>query len=273
MFNGFPDNFKREDEDVLSEFRQKQVNFDIEERRNEINNSRSLFIGALAGLIMAGVVGWFVLAPQYQSDSPADVPVIRRPVTVIKEQPSEPADVEIAHQEKTVYDIIEKRMEGATVEETILPPAEEPNVAAIETLIEEVSETGEIIREARVESLTTRVVETAPVMETPAEEPEPVKEVVVEPKKEAPAVAAVKGAWQIQLMSSPNRVAVEKAWDGLVKKYNILSKQPHEVEAADLGAKGMFYRLKAGNFATKTEADNFCNELKSLGGSCFSARK
>lgn len=50
MLNGFPDNFRMGDDDVLNEFRQKQANFDLEEKRNEINNSRSLFIGALAGL-------------------------------------------------------------------------------------------------------------------------------------------------------------------------------------------------------------------------------
>ena len=79
MLNGFPDNFRMGDDDVLNEFRQKQANFDLEEKRNEINNSRSLFIGALAGLAMAAVVGWFVLAPQYQSSEEEEVPVIRRP--------------------------------------------------------------------------------------------------------------------------------------------------------------------------------------------------
>ena len=57
MLNGFPDNFRMGDDDVLNEFRQKQANFDLEEKRNEINNSRSLFIGALAGLAMAAVAG------------------------------------------------------------------------------------------------------------------------------------------------------------------------------------------------------------------------
>ena len=56
MLNGFPDNFRMGDDDVLNEFRQKQANFDLEEKRNEINNSRSLFIGALAGLAMAALV-------------------------------------------------------------------------------------------------------------------------------------------------------------------------------------------------------------------------
>ena len=42
MLSNFPDSFRRDDEEVLNEFRQKQVNFDLEERKNEIDNSRSL---------------------------------------------------------------------------------------------------------------------------------------------------------------------------------------------------------------------------------------
>ena len=73
MLNGFPDNFRMDEDEVLNEFRRKQANFDLEEKQNEINNSRSLFIGALAGLAMAAVVGWFVLAPEYDGGSVEEV--------------------------------------------------------------------------------------------------------------------------------------------------------------------------------------------------------
>ena len=138
MLNGFPDNFRMGDDDVLNEFRQKQANFDLEEKRNEINNSRSLFIGALAGLAMAAVVGWFVLAPQYQSGEEEEVPVIRRPQEEVKIPPVEPGSVEISNQEKTVYDIIERKPENQE-EANVLPPSEQPNADAIEALVEEVT--------------------------------------------------------------------------------------------------------------------------------------
>ncbi len=138
MLNGFPDNFRMGDDDVLNEFRQKQANFDLEEKRNEINNSRSLFIGALAGLAMAAVVGWFVLAPQYQSGEEEEVPVIRRPQEEVKIPPVEPGSVEISNQEKTVYDIIERKPENPE-EANVLPPSEQPNADAIEALVEEVT--------------------------------------------------------------------------------------------------------------------------------------
>lgn len=298
MLNNFPDNFRRDDEEVLNEFRQKQVNFDLEERKNEIDNSRSLFIGALAGLAMAGVVGWFVLAPRYQNAAPEDVPVITRPQTPVKIQPSDPGDVELASQERTVYDIIEKKTETQEQDQVVVA-TEQPDSNAIEKLAEAVADSDNAISQKDVESLTQNVKKTAqPVVieknipsepvaevkqqeepaaanpaevknETPKAESKP--EVKEEPKKTI--AAAQKGNWQVQLMSSPNRAAVEKSWLMMSRKYKVLKNLPHEIESADLGAKGTFYRLKAGAFSSKAEAAAACSQIKSAGGSCFTAKK
>lgn len=296
MLSNFPDDFRRDDEEVLNEFRQKQVNFDLEERRNEIDNSRSLFIGALAGLSMAAVVGWFVLAPRYQNDNPEDVPVITRPQGIVKMQPSEPGDVELASQERTVYDIIEKK--PATEEQArIVASVEQPDAEAIERLVDEtvLTVTEETASTAVAESLAkpasaavvvdtvkkeadvaqkaepvvaAAVAKTADVKELPAVKNEPAKIKVAD----KPAVIQ-SGSWQVQLMSSPNKAAVEKSWQMMSKKYSVLKDLPHEIESADLGAKGTFYRLKAGAFATKNDATALCNAIKTAGGSCFTAKK
>ena len=300
MLNNFPDNFRRDDEEVLNEFRQKQVNFDLEERKNEIDNSRSLFIGALAGLAMAGVVGWFVLAPRYQNAAPEDVPVITRPQTPVKIQPSDPGDVELASQERTVYDIIEKKTETQEQDQVVVS-TEQPDGNAIEKLAEAVADSDNAISQKDVESLTQNVkkieqpvvieknIPLEPVAEvkqqeeqkTAAANPAEVKnetpkaeskpEVKEEPKKTI--AAAQKGNWQVQLMSSPNRAAVEKSWLMMSRKYKVLKNLPHEIESADLGAKGTFYRLKAGAFSSKAEAAAACSQIKSAGGSCFTAKK
>ena len=300
MLNNFPDNFRRDDEEVLNEFRQKQVNFDLEERKNEIDNSRSLFIGALAGLAMAGVVGWFVLAPRYQNAAPEDVPVITRPQTPVKIQPSDPGDVELASQERTVYDIIEKKTETQEQDQVVVA-TEQPDGNAIEKLAEAVADSDNSISQKDVESLTQNVKKTAqpvvieknissePVAEVKQqEEQEPAAAKPAEVKNETPKAeskpevkeepkktiaAAQKGNWQVQLMSSPNKAAVEKSWLTMSKKYEVLKNLPHEIESADLGAKGTFYRLKAGAFSSKAEAAAACSQIKSAGGSCFTAKK
>lgn len=110
MFQEFPEDNKGDD--FLNEFRQKiadQSSNNIEERRNEMKRSKSVFIGAVSGVALAGVVGWFILAPQYSDSGNVEIPVIRRPQTAVKVQPSEPGGMEILNQDKSVYDIIEKK--------------------------------------------------------------------------------------------------------------------------------------------------------------------
>ncbi len=318
MLDNFSDNFRRDDEEVFNEFRQKQVNFDLEERKNEVDSSRSLFIGALAGLLMAGIVGWFVLAPKYKVDGDEEIPVIAKPQMPIKVQPSEPGNIEFAAQERTVYDIIEKKQ---AVEESgeVLSSEEEPNADAIEKLSEErvavennvsgaeslafrgqntsvrevLMSQNEAVQE-NVDNSVSEVKEEAQAVEEKVVEVKEVTEEKVEQVKEiakAPVsdtiitletVRAAEsraktevagGQWQVQLMSSPNRAAVEKSWSEMSNKYGLLKNVSHNIEKADLGAKGIFYRLKAGSFATKDDASAFCSKLKAVGGNCFVAQK
>ena len=63
MFQEFPEDNKGDD--FLNEFRQKiadQSSNNIEERRNEMKRSKSVFIGAVSGVVgLAGGMGGFIL--------------------------------------------------------------------------------------------------------------------------------------------------------------------------------------------------------------------
>ena len=304
MLDNFSDNYRRDDEEVLNEFRQKQVNFDLEERKNEIDNSRSLFIGALAGLFMAGIVGWFVLAPRYQTNNEDNIPLISRPQQPVKVLPAGMNEVDVKSQDRSVYDVLDKN-EPKEENTNIVESTETPNSEAIEKLVEEVVANAPETPTPEVESLTAvavapvaEVKEEVKTEETKLEEvktetvavaektvaPEPVKEEVKveEVKKEEvvkvaeatkPVNEIKKGTWSVQLMSSPNKPAVEKSWTTMSKKYSMLKDLPYEVEKADLGAKGVFYRLKAGSLPTKADATALCSMLKAAGGSCFVVKK
>jgi hypothetical protein len=307
MLDNFSDNYRRDDEEVLNEFRQKQVNFDLEERKNEIDNSRSLFIGALAGLFMAGIVGWFVLAPRYQTNNDDNIPLVSRPQQPVKVLPAGMNEVDAKSQDRSVYDVLAKN-EPKEENTNIVESTETPNSEAIEKLVEEVVANAPETPTPEVESLTAvavapvaEVKEEVKTEETKVEEvktetvavaeetvaPKLVKEEVKveEVKKEEvvkvaevvkaePVVNEIKqGTWSVQLMSSPNKPAVEKSWTTMSKKYSMLKDLPYEVEKADLGAKGVFYRLKAGSLPTKAEATALCSKLKAAGGSCFVVKK
>ena len=283
----------------------------FEERKNDINRSQHIFLGTVLGIGLAGVASWFILSPQYASAPNAEIPTIRRPHTAVKVQPSEPGGMEILNQDKTVYDIVEKNDNPTIKVENLLPPPEEPKLPTIENNAEinkEIAQADSVINDAQkiidmevakqtttkqpeikeevkveikevatsasvAEPQATKAVATAPI--APAQAPqktEEIKQIAATPA-ETPSSEIAAGSWQIQLISSPNKTAIDKAWVGLTKKYNGLKNLPHEIESADLGAKGIFYRLKAGAFKTRTEAERLCNSIKSSGGSCLVKRK
>lgn len=291
MFADFKDN---NNDDFLDEFRQKlnsEPGESFEERKNEINRSKNVFIGTVSGIALAAVVGWFVLSPRYAGDNSTDIPVVRRPQTAVKVQPAEPGGMEILNQDKSVYDIIEKKDTSAPVVENLLPPPEEPQLPTVSAAAEPapvVQQAEEIIQVAEVKiapapeprqapaetaqkeevTIAQAAAQTPAKVETPAPAPAPKAEVKAEVK-----TVAVSGPWQVQLISSPNRKAVDSAWNNLIKKYPVLNGQPREIETADLGAKGTFYRLKAGGFAERAGADRLCNDIKALGGTCIVKKK
>lgn len=332
----------------LNEIHQKLANQSMssfEERRNEMNKSKNVFVGAVSGIALAAVVGWFVLSPRYENSGSTDIPVVRRPQTAIKIQPAEPGGMEILNQDKTVYDIIEKKGDDSKVVENLLPPPEEPQlptaiepeedvlsmaeatVSAAEKVKTEPQaiplEPKDVIVEKKIEEIkiveevkpSVEKIELPKKAEAPViEEPKRIDKVAAADITDAPkqysfedfknvnpsnpgryavstdtaaAAAAVdsefdeeikskgvpSGYWQIQLMSSPNKGAVEKAWKDLSKKYYVLASQNHEVETADLGAKGTYYRLKAGAFKNRTDADALCKDVTALGGTCIVTKK
>ena len=247
----------KDNDELLNDLRQKLANqssLEYEEKRNELNVSKNVFIGAVSGIALAAVVGWFVLSPHYAGNSVGEIPVIRRPQEAIKVQPEDRGGMEIQNQDKTVYNIIDKEKKDNPAVERILPPPEQPQLPEINPEPENhnvfevnvndaptVPSTEKTIAEAeeiiKVETtLASKPVEEPKIVETP--KVEPIKEV----KKEAPKVvekpsADVKvtnatGPWRVQLMASTNRNAVSNSWKSLVGKYKVLQNQPHEIETA-----------------------------------------
>ncbi len=293
--------FFNKNDDYLKEFRQKVAEQKIatmEERRSELARSRNNFIGTFAGIALAGIVGWFVLAPQY-AETNKEIPTIRRPQTAIKVKPENPGGMEIPNQDKEVYNIVEKKEIDNTVVENLLPTPETPklpeiapevsdidvNAGNLNQIISEVADskdttTNEMLPAKPVGLLVENKKDTpvnTPPKETPkvVAKPTAVKEtakVIAQPSQTA--TPTITGKWQIQLLVSKNKTNVEKAWKDLSGKYADLQKMPHEIQTSDLGSQGMFYRLRAGSFASKEEAAKACASLKAKGlADCISKER
>lgn len=53
-----------------------------------------------------------------------------------------------------------------------------------------------------------------------------------------------------------------KAWNDFRSRHSTLAALEHRIEEADLGAKGIYFRLQAGAFKTRSEARSLCARLK-----------
>ncbi|MBI1260096.1 MAG: hypothetical protein GC184_00065 [Rhizobiales bacterium] len=118
---------------------------------------------------------------------------------------------------------------------TAVPEAAEPEAIVPETVPAQVAET------------------------TPATPPAPV----------ADAAPASGGAYVVQLLALRDEASAKTAWAGLVKKQPSLAGHALDIEKADLGDKGVYYRVRAAGFETKSAAASFCGALKANGQDCI----
>jgi len=116
---------------------------------------------------------------------------------------------------------------------------------------------------AEAPSIRTRRLERAP-------------DIAVEPAPAASEPAAPRfsfsseGNYLVQVAALRSEAGAEAAWSKLSVQYDdIFNGASRYVQRADLGAKGVFFRLRAGRFQDRSEAVSFCDALKADGGSCI----
>ena len=80
----------------------------------------------------------------------------------------------------------------------------------------------------------------------------------------------VEPRFMVQLSATRSRAIARQTYTNLQKKYSQeLQNRDPLIFRADLGAKGIFYRVNVGGFSSKQKATQFCNELKAKGASCL----
>ena len=91
------------------------------------------------------------------------------------------------------------------------------------------------------------------------------------PAPNAPAAhAAANGGFVAQIAALRSDAAAGAAWDRLAHRDPALfANASKDVQRADLGPKGVYYRVRAGYFAQHDEASRFCDRVKTLGQECI----
>lgn len=114
--------------------------------------------------------------------------------------------------------------------------------------------------------------QVAPVAASPEPAPEPAVEApaAVEPQVAVLPPAEPAKVIRLQLASVRKEADVEGEWQRLKKRIGApLANQELQVERADLGTKGVFFRLQIGPFADRETALGTCKDIKAAGGDCL----
>lgn len=88
-----------------------------------------------------------------------------------------------------------------------------------------------------------------------------------------PAFAA-DGAWVAQVAALRSDAAAREAWARLIAAHgDLLAGALMDVQRADLGPQGVYFRLRAGYFASRENASAFCEQLQAAGRDCLVAAR
>lgn len=245
----------------------------------------------------------------YNANEP--VPYVTAEDEPIKIKPDDPGGLDVPNRDKYVYKSLGEE-EPENEAEQLLPPPEEPlerptppdemETAADSSStpspsdlgvmsVEPASGTsGDMTHETPVAALDTEGAAgadqsasmTASVV-TPAP-PKPMRQAAVEKTTtQATTQAAAQpttngasaptGRFLIQIASTQEETAIEREWRRLLVHHSeVLGEKQKYVKRADLGEKGIWYRLQVGPFAERDDASAACETLKASRVGCFVVR-
>lgn len=234
-----------------------------------------LALGVL--LIFAGVV-WNTYR-QGVRPTEGGLPVIASDTAPYKRSPDERGGLEVAGQDKGYYDSMDGLGDPA-LQKTAVPnpvdlrrrdpvleggPAPLPPIEGADAPPRIVY--GEAVPETEP---------AAPQEEIKITAVQPVIEAGPPPVSTAPAVSrfASAGSYQVQLSALRSEDAARSAWTTIQSSApDLFTGANLDIQRADLGAKGVFFRLRVGSFADRAAAKGFCEDVKAAGRDCMVVAK
>jgi hypothetical protein len=269
----------------LPEFEEDELRVDTLEFKT-INPRRKPKRGGLKLIMVLLVLGgggyaaWAQWGDAFLNPNSGELPIVRAPVTPFKERPEQPGGINISDRDKLVYDRLEKEPPEAMTE-NLLPRPEIPLSPPISKSLERVELAAKPALGKPIGPQSSAADGQALKKATPPEGKAKVerKVVAVSPKITAAAKppfllrASNSKDYQIQLAAVKNAAAAKQEWARLQKKYaSLLGKLSLNVVRADLGKKGLFYRLRTGSFENQTAAKALCQSLAKLKVACLVIR-
>lgn len=125
------------------------------------------------------------------------------------------------------------------------------------------------IKPTESKSTTVKSIETAALPPVAGAKNTPV---AAKPLPAAETTSTTGGAYMLQIGAYKSQEEADAAWKTFKTKHPVAGSYSEDVRRADLGGKGIWYRLRMGSFVDKSAAAAFCEKLKAEGGSCLIAK-
>ncbi len=131
-----------------------------------------------------------------------------------------------------------------------------------------------VVQTASVKVEDAIAIEQVPAIPAPvAAKAKPAAEKVAAVAAESEAILdeeqAAQSGWAVQISSADSENGAWSTWKKLQARHKVLKDKKPSVVKADLGSKGVFYRVRLGGFDEQTTAKQACAKLKAGGVSCY----
>ena len=89
-----------------------------------------------------------------------------------------------------------------------------------------------------------------------------------------PVASATTGAFLVQIAAFRSEDEARDGWAAFTRREpELAAGRALDIQRADLGEQGVYYRVRVAAFGTREEAATFCETLQRRGGSCMVARR
>lgn len=262
---------------------------------------RSVLFGCFAVIVVSVYVGsvWFAYDLGLRRGAAQLVPLIKADASPTKIAPEDPGGLQVPHQDKLVYGVLDRSVEEDEVESLMPPPEEpmslsDPTSAPIDEKYEMRTESVDVGTSTRLDQLSeppvARLDDDIAVkspsgnqdQHMPDSSAQETPEMISDSLEKTTGSKTVefidesiiegKGAhYRVQIASLRSKIKAERALNlAVAANSDLLSGLVHRVESIDLGEdRGVYYRLQIGSFVEKSAAEQLCQRLKVRSQACF----
>lgn len=153
---------------------------------------------------------------------------------------------------------------------TNLPDAKRPPASLLPERDEDEVKTASLVTSTRQVAAIVAGKQPVAVKKDIVANQQPAAEPAQESEARAEEAVEMPEGWTVQLSSQRNADAAWSVWKKLTAKHGrLLVGSDPLVYKADLGAQGIYYRLRVNRIESRRAAQSLCAKLKSRGTSCF----